>query len=169
MRISHFVFVDDGDIPNNPLPLILYEGAIDSGAGDAARAFETLFAANGWGGSWRNGIYPFHHYHSTAHEVLGIAAGTAEVRFGGEAGATVTVRARDAVLIPAGVGHKRLSEKHGGFTVVGGYPADQSGVVTRAGEMERAEAEKRIAALALPAADPVSGYGGPLPGAWKLP
>jgi long-chain acyl-CoA synthetase len=46
---------------------------------------------NGWSGTWRNGIYAFHHYHSTSHEVLGIAAGSAAVRFGGEGGATVRV------------------------------------------------------------------------------
>ena len=111
MQISFHPFADDGDIPNNRLPLILYAGAIDPAAGDPAVAFEELFRANGWGDGWRNGIFPFHHYHSTAHEVLGIAAGEAEVRFGGEGGATVQVKAGDAVLIPAGVGHKRLSAR----------------------------------------------------------
>ena len=108
MQISLHHFADDGDIPNNRLPLILYAGAVDVAAGDPARAFEDLFHGHGWGNGWRNGIFPFHHYHSTAHEVLGIAAGEAEVRFGGEGGATVHAKAGDAVLIPAGVGHKRL-------------------------------------------------------------
>ncbi|HMN85705.1 MAG TPA: hypothetical protein PKA74_06930, partial [Bauldia sp.] len=83
MEVTDFVFADDGDIPNSRLPLILYARAIDPAAGDPAEAFEALFAANGWPPAWRNGIYGFHHYHSTAHEVLGIARGSAEVRFGG--------------------------------------------------------------------------------------
>src|SRR5579871_4522989 len=109
MQHSEHRFADDGDVPNNPLPLIVYKRAVDVTRGDPAVAFEDLFEANGWGGGWRNGIYPFHHYHSTAHEVLGIARGEAVVRFGGEYGETLHVKAGDAVLIPAGVGHKRLS------------------------------------------------------------
>src|SRR5262245_18872215 len=86
-----------------PLPLVVYRG-VCKGL-DAAAQFERLFAGNGWAGGWRNGIYAYHHFHSTAHEVLGIAAGTAKVRFGGEAGAVVEVRAGDVVVIPAGVSH----------------------------------------------------------------
>ncbi len=78
-----FVFADDGLIPNNPLPLILRRGAIAPPPGDPARSFEVTFRRNGWSGTWRNGIFAFHHYHSTSHEVLGIAAGSAKVRFGG--------------------------------------------------------------------------------------
>jgi uncharacterized protein YjlB len=33
-----------------------------------------------------DGIYPFHHFHSTAHEVLGIVAGSAVVVLGGPSG-----------------------------------------------------------------------------------
>ena len=84
MDHSEHVFADDGDVPNSRLPLIVYAGIIDPKAGDPAQTFEALFASNGWGGMWRNGIFPFHHYHSTAHEALGIARGSAEVRFGGE-------------------------------------------------------------------------------------
>ena len=126
MKHSEHRFADDGDVPNNRLPLIVYAEAIDAGRGDPAVAFEDLFAGNGWGGGWRNGIFPFHHYHSTAHEVLGIARGEADVRFGGERGETVHVKAGDAVLIPAGVGHKRLSSSHD-LLVIGAYPAGQMG------------------------------------------
>ena len=165
MQISFHHFNDDGDIPNNRLPLILYAGAIDAGAADPAAAFEDLFEGNGWGGGWRNGIFPFHHYHSTAHEVLGIAAGAAEVRFGGEAGATVHAKAGDAVLIPAGVGHKRLSGSPD-LLVIGAYPAGQRADLMREGAEDTAAIRKRIAAVPLPKADPVMGGAGPAMTEW---
>jgi uncharacterized protein YjlB len=102
----------------------------------------------------------------TGHEVLGCVAGDAEIGFGGEGGAKVTFKAGDVVAIPAGVGHKRLSAKRNGFTVVGGYPPGQSGMISRPGDFPLTEAERRIASLALPNADPVHGYDGPLVAAW---
>jgi len=87
-------FADDGTVPNSRLPLVVYRGAL-ADDGDRAGACEEMFARNGWPDSWRNGIYPYHHYHSTAHEVLGIARGHARVRLGGENGASVELRAGD--------------------------------------------------------------------------
>ena len=84
-----------------------------------------MFALNGWGGSWRDGIYPFPHYHSTAHEVLGICRGEAKVRFGGDTGIVLAVRAGDVVVIPAGVGHQNLGAS-ADLLVVGAYPRGQS-------------------------------------------
>ena len=168
MKTATFQFSDDGDIPNNAhLPLIVYAGALDPLPRDAATAFEELFHLHGWGGMWRNGIFPFHHYHSTAHEALGIAAGEAEVRFGGEAGETLRVRAGDAVLIPAGVGHKRISGSPD-LLVIGAYPAGQRADLMREGAEDKAGIRARIAAVALPATDPVGGAGGPMMGLWSV-
>ena len=147
-------FADDGAIPNSPLPLLLYRSALTGDAG--AEAFETLFARHGWGGLWRNGIYGFHHFHSTAHEVLGIAAGTARVRFGGKDGQSVEVRAGDAVVIPAGVGH--LNEgASADLLVIGGYPKGQRADLRRGDPAEHARMLRNIAAVPLPARDPVTG------------
>ena len=166
MHASSHIFADDGAVPNNPrLPLIVYPAAVDAGGGDVAAAFEALFGANGWGGGWRDGIFPFHHYHSTAHEVLGIAAGEAEVRFGGEAGETLRVKAGDAVLIPAGVGHKRLSASPD-LLVVGAYPAGTGADLVREGAADRDGIRRRIASVAVPAADPVAGVDGPMTRLW---
>jgi uncharacterized protein YjlB len=166
MKHAEHHFADDGDIPNNRLPLIVYPGAVDALRGDAAVAFEDLFEANGWGGGWRNGIYPFHHYHSTAHEVLGIARGEAVVRFGGESGETLRAKAGDAVLIPAGVGHKRLSGSSD-LLVIGAYPAGQRADLMREGAEDRANIRARICAVPLPQRDPVGGASGPLAAAWR--
>jgi len=91
--IEHYPFADGGDVPNNPrLPLIVYRGALESG--DAAARCVALFDRNGWTGAWQNGIYSHHHYHSSAHEVLGIAARWVRVRLGGEGGQSVELRGR---------------------------------------------------------------------------
>jgi uncharacterized protein YjlB len=166
MRSEAIFFVDDGDIPNNPLPLIVYPGAIDPETADPAAAFEALFRSNGWGGSWRNGIFPFHHYHSTAHEVLGIAEGEAEVRFGGEGGRTLAVRAGDAVLIPAGVGHKRLSASSD-LLVIGAYPGGQRADLMREGAEDKVGIRRRVSSVPLPDADPVAGNDGPVAEHWE--
>ena len=80
--VETYCFADDGVVPNSRLPLVVYRGALPAGS-DRAAACERMFAENGWPDAWRNGIYPHHHYHSTAHEVLGIARGLAQVRLGG--------------------------------------------------------------------------------------
>src|SRR5260370_5467933 len=119
--IELYHLVDDGAIPNNQaLPLIVYRAALPPG-GDPASAFEALFARNGWSGGWRNGIFPYHHYHSNAHEVLGIASGQSRVRFGGDKGESVDVRQGDVVAVPAGVSHKRESAT-AALVVVGANP-----------------------------------------------
>jgi uncharacterized protein YjlB len=109
-KIEDYRFADDGRVPNNPrLPLIVYRGALKTG-GDAAASCVALFDRNGWTGAWQNGVYSHHHYHSSAHEVLGIASGWVRVRLGGESGQTIELRAGDVVVIPAGVAHKNEGE-----------------------------------------------------------
>jgi uncharacterized protein YjlB len=167
MKTATFLFDDDGDIPNHPrFGLIVYRSALDPlTSADPARAFEKLFHGNGWRHSWRNGIYSYHHYHSNAHEVLGIATGAAEVQFGGVRGKVLSVVAGDAVLIPAGVGHKSLSLSRD-LLVVGAYPSGVPVDLMREGAIDRAGIGRRIAGLAKPVADPVAGPEGPMVRIW---
>jgi uncharacterized protein YjlB len=164
---ERFLFKPAGDIPNSPLPLLLYAQALSPPL-QSASAAQALFRENDWVGNWVDGIFDYWHFHVSGHEVLGCVQGEAEVGFGGDHGIEVTIHAGDVVAIPAGVGHKRLSEKRGGFTIVGGYPPGQSGRITRPGEYPLPEAERLIAALALPKGDPVFGGAGPLIEAWKV-
>lgn len=165
--IQSFVFAPAGDIPNCRLPLLLYSQWLPPEL-RIASGCQALFAENGWGGNWVDGVFDYWHFHVTGHEVLGCVAGEAEVGFGGEHGITVAFRAGDVVVIPAGVGHRRLSEPRGGFTVIGGYPPGQDGTITRVGDMPLADARETIAALALPIGDPVAGQEGPLFQAWNI-
>ncbi len=150
---------DDGSIPNNQrLPLMLWRRVVDPGDRDPAARLEAIFARHGWVPAWRDGIYPFPHYHSTAHEVLGIARGCVRVRLGGARGVELVVEAGDVVFLPAGVGHQRL-EPAPDLLVVGAYPPGQRPDLRRGLHEERVSALARIAALPDPP-DPVRG--GPL-------
>lgn len=164
--LSH-ILKDDGTYPNNTiLPLLVYQHAVELPDYDPAARFENLFAAHHWGGSWRNGVYSFHHYHSTAHEVLGVYSGTARVQLGGERGVVITANPGDVVLIPAGVAHKNLGASHD-FGIVGAYPAGQRPDMCYGKSEERPDADSRIARVALPQADPVYGSDGPLLKYWS--
>ena len=157
-------FADDGTVPNSPLPLVVYRGALPD-SGDRAAACEAMFATNGWPDSWRNGIHPFHHYHSTAHEVLGIARGQARVRLGGENGQTVELRQGDVVVIPAGVAHKRETASSD-LLVIGSYPRGQHPDMCRAEPARHDGALANIANVPPPARDPVTGEAAPLLECW---
>src|SRR5690606_29281660 len=124
-KANKFLFKDDGVTPNHPRwPLIVYRGAVKLPAEfDPAAIFEDLFARNGWQGSWRNGIYDYVHYHSRIPEVLGVARGSAKVQFGGKRGRSLTIKAEDVAVLPAGTGHQCL-EASDDFLVVGAYPPD---------------------------------------------
>ena len=161
-------FADDGSIPNNPrLPVLIYPQAVEL-HGDPAVALEHLFETNDWPPQWRNGIYDYHHYHSTAHEVLGIARGQVKVRLGGEQGRDFELQAGDVVVLPAGTGHKRLSASDD-LMVIGGYPPGQEDYDTRRGAAsDRPQALKNIAGVPLPGADPVYGEDGPLARLWGI-
>jgi uncharacterized protein YjlB len=161
------VLSDDGTYPNNAkLPLLVYQAAVRLQGPDPAATFEDLFAANGWGGSWRNGVYGYHHYHSTAHEVLGVYRGSARVQLGGPEGAVFEVHPGDVVLIPAGVAHKNLGAS-GDFGVVGAYPAGQRPDIKYGRAGERPRADRAIAQVGRPAADPIYGPQGPLSEHWS--
>ena len=155
-------FADGGAIPNSRLPVLVYHGVPGIGTPGDCMA---LFAANGWLGAWVDGIYPFHHFHSTAHEVLGIVAGAASVTLGGPGGRTFAVAPGDVLVLPAGTGHFNAGAD-AGLAVVGAYPGGMWCDLRRGDPAERDEVLANIAAVPLPGTDPVHGPGGPLTEAW---
>ena len=156
-------FDDDGRFPNSALPLLVHRGALPP---DPA-AMERAFAAQGWSNAWRNGIFGYHHFHSIAHEVLGIAAGTVSVVFGGPSGQAVAVQAGDVVVIPAGVAHCNIGQS-ADLLVVGAYPGGSACDIRRGDPAEHAAVVRAIAAVPLPGSDPVRGQDGGLRRLWAV-
>ena len=167
-RLITRLLKDAGAIPNSRLPVLIYQGALDLPKDDPAAAIEALIHANQWGNDWRNGVYTYHHYHSTAHETLLVYGGSAKVQLGGAAGIIETIGAGDVIIIPAGVGHKNLGSSSD-FHVVGAYPPGQNVDMNYGKAGERPRADENIVRLALPATDPVFGKTGPLLEQWQAP
>lgn len=167
MDVQTFLLKDDGTFPNNEkLPVLYYPAALDLPGEEPAAEVEKIFQKNNWDGSWRNGVFDFHHYHSKSHEVMGIYSGEADLQLGGPNGVKLHVKKGDVLVIPAGVAHKRLDENNS-FRCVGAYPEGQGNYDMNYGkEGERPQTDQNIAHVALPEADPVLGKEGPLKKKW---
>ncbi|MDI4238495.1 cupin domain-containing protein [Bradyrhizobium sp. Arg237L] len=160
------VFEDDGLVPNNRLPFLVYKATVDVDSDHPEKTIEGLFGANGWGAMWRNGVYDYLHYHSTVHEVLGVSRGSARVQFGGERGKVLQISAGDVAILPAGTGHQLISSSND-FCVVGAYPPGPPMEITRPTPENHAKALKTIPRVTVPRTDPVMGEDGPLVRLWK--
>lgn len=155
----------NGGIPNNPdLPAIIVTNALEEPTAETAQA---LCMSHGWGGTWVWSVYDFHHYHPSSHEALICVAGKARLHLGGPEGEEVEIEAGDALILPAGFGHKRLSSSDD-FAVVGAYPTGQeSPEIVRADDLDMKRAADLISATPLPESDPLEGSDGPLLGLWR--
>ncbi|SAL39522.1 cupin domain-containing protein [Caballeronia telluris] len=163
-RCEPFMLDRNGWVPNNRrLPVLLYRGVIDGAQPGGAERFEALFARHGWPPQWRDSVFDYHHYHSTAHEALGIATGRAQLIIGGPGGRVIGVQAGDALVLPAGTGHCLLASE-GRFQVVGAYPPGQQWDIRRDALDE--DELRRMEALPFPKSDPVGGAQGEVARLW---
>ena len=186
--VEHHLLAGSGINPNNDaLPLIIYRGAVELTGDEPESDIEKTFLGNDWGDGFRGDTFSFHHYHSTAHEVVGIARGSAQLQFGGPGGPIFEVNAGDAVVIPAGVVHRRCDDAPG-YTSVGAYPPGQSPdccvlsesdariarqtpeaddlEIKTIGQTELQATLARIANIPLPETDPIAGNSGPITTLW---
>src|SRR5260370_25855177 len=123
LTVETYRFADDG-VVRTPRPCRSSSIAAPWPKAAIAPRHASSCSQHGWPDAWRNGIYPHHHYRSTAHEVPRITAGSARVRLGGEGGQTVELRAGDVVAIPVGIALKRESAS-ADLLVIGAYPCGQ--------------------------------------------
>jgi uncharacterized protein YjlB len=133
-------------MPNHPrFPVLVYRRVDVS---DIRR----VLAEHAWGGAWTDGVFGFHRFHSTSHEVLAVIAGGATLELGGPQGEAFEVAAGDVLVLPAGTGHRRAAAREG-FTVVGAYPAGQEDydLLREADDAAR----ERIRTVPVPEEDPV--------------
>ena len=166
-RVIAHSLAPSGAIPNHPRwPLLVYPGAVAIAGADPAVAFEELFDRNRWPAAWRDGVHPFHHFHSNAHEALGVYSGKVTVQFGCEGGVVVTARPGDVIVLPAGTGHKKLSSR-GTLGIVGAYPAHQHPDMCTPLLSNLKRSAAAVARVPLPECDPVYGAGGPLFAHWR--
>jgi len=162
----HVVIKENGAFPNNKLlPVLLYRAILELPEHNAAQKIELVFKENNWFNSWRNGIYPYHHYHSNTHEVLGVYAGHCDVALGGDDENIYRLEKADVLIIPAGVAHKNIRSSEN-FACVGAYPEGRSYDIKYGKPEERPDADENIRNVPIPSTDPVYGKG-PLQVYWK--
>src|SRR3569832_1160446 len=153
----------DGKMPNSDLPVVIYRNAV--GGEDLERVFRQLFTHKGWGGLWTDGIFGYNHFHSNAHEVLGVIDDTAMLVLGGDAGQEIDISRGDVLILPAGTGHRRLRAGQD-FLVVGAYPKGQERFDIYVDSALCANYRNRLRAVEMPSADPLFGKDGPLVSLW---
>jgi len=160
-KIIPHLLKDDGIFPNSMLPLLVYKNVLVLPADHQPQIIEKIFEANNWKNTWRNGIYNYHHYHSTTHEVLGVYSGRCRVLIGGEDGIQFIIEKGDVIIIPAGVAHKNIGGNED-FKCAGAYPDGKDFDMNYGKSGERPQTDHNIGRVPLPATDPVYGKQGPL-------
>lgn len=154
-----------GGVPNSALPLVVWKGRLPGEAREG-RAACALYRRNGWSGTWVYTVYPFWHFHTHGHEVLGCVAGRARIGFGGDAGVVIDVDQGDVAVVPAGVGHRKMQATDD-FLMAGGYPSGQQGNIVRPGELDDERIAAEIRRVSLPETDPVTGLADGVVGVWR--
>jgi uncharacterized protein YjlB len=167
VRLEQHRIAASGAFPNNErLPVLIYRDAVTGAEKDAlAVRFEQTFAANAWTASWRDVVYEQHHFHSTAHEVLGCFTGRARLQLGGPTGPSCELHPGDVLVLPAGVAH-RCVKRSINFRVVGAYAGGRPYDMVYGKGQQPPSIEQAIESVPLPARDPVYGVRGPLRARW---
>lgn len=162
--IITYYFENDGDIPNNILPVVIYKNSLQYMPN---KNFESTFLQNGWANNWHDIILMEDHFHSNAHEVLGLKSGQARLMLGGKNGEIVSVETGDVIILPAGVGHYSVDNSVE-YQFVGGYPNGADWNLHFSLKKENSQTIlAEIANIPLPEKDPIFGDKGALFEYWK--
>ena len=105
MNMSETITLDTPGWSNPSLPVLIYRGGAPTADPVAVKA---VLGGNARRPDWRNGVYPFHHFHSTAHEAFACVTGSATLTLGGPDGLDVRIEVGGLLVLPAGTGHRRV-------------------------------------------------------------
>lgn len=159
-------FKPSSGVPNSDLPLVFWRNRVPAGV-EGGEAVCALYRRNSWASVWIYSVFQFWHFHTHGHEVLSCVSGSARIALGGDNGIIADVSVGDVTIIPAGVGHKRLSSS-ADFLMAGGYPPGQSGNIVRPGDLDSAKIAAEIGTVALPKTDPITGRADGIVEIWQL-
>lgn len=166
-EVSHHIVPGDKIFPNNNLlPVLVYTQVLRIPESEGSECIKKRFEFNDWKNSWIGDVFQYHHYHSNAHEALGVSKGNIMLQLGGEDGSITTLRKGDVIIIPAGVAHKNVGSS-ADFECVGAYPKGTEYDVNYGKPEERQQAEENIKKVPLPVTDPIFGNKGPILQHWK--
>ncbi|KAL6245693.1 hypothetical protein RBB50_007692 [Rhinocladiella similis] len=163
LRVSSHQIPAYKGIPNTSIqgkPLLIYHSVFPSASTSQIKSH--LQAVGVVSPQWEYTMFTETHFHSTTHEVLSIASGSAKCCFGGEQNEgrfEPVLEKGDVVIVPAGVGH-RLLEDYGGFQMVGSYPIGKSWDMCYGREGEEGKV-RAIKDLGWFEKDPIYGEDGP--------
>lgn len=168
LKVSSYLIPAHALTPNTSIqnkPLLIYHQAFPTSY--SASSIEThLKQVDVVQPQWRYTMYSTSHFHSTTHEVLCIASGSAKLCFGHEDSPSrvdITVSRGDVIVVPAGVAHRLLEDEGGGFEMVGSYPKGCSWDMCY-GKKGEEEKIKGIRGLGWFERDPIYGDEGPVLG-----
>jgi uncharacterized protein YjlB len=165
-KIPHYILQDNGVFPNSPLPVLLYKSAFLLPGDHAPRIIEEIFEENNWSNSWRNGIFPYHHYHSITHEVVGVYSGHCHVLLGGDKGIQLLLEKGDTLIIPVGIAHRNIGSTEN-FKCIGAYPGGMDFDINLGKSGERPKTDANIRKVSIPEMDPLYGDQGLLRLYWS--
>ena len=166
LKVLKYQLPAQGLTPNTSIqkkPLLIYRSVFPSNT-NASQIESHLSSVGVVTPQWRFTMYSFSHFHTTSHEVLGIASGKAQLCFGHEENkdrVEEVLTKGDVIIMPAGVSHRLLEDLDGAFTMVGCYPTGCNWDMCYGKSGEESKIEK-IKDLPWFKKDPVYGDEGPV-------
>jgi len=151
MKIEAFILPERDWLPDDlTFPVVHYSGVAQADCETTGKAFENAFARNAWPPQWHDGVYDYRRCHSTAHEVLGVPAGSATLTLDGLDGGMCRLNRAMRSHWNGTLQHHDERQLPGGGRISGRTGPDMPRGPTE-------EARKRMASLPLPHSDPITG------------